>query len=146
MDIDFSSRESTMKDVVSRCLEDITFSIVEPFINQNINSDVDTIESFLSISFNASDVIMKISVDATYLDSVITTLFPDTTDNSIHYEDTIDEITNTIGGTFFRRLEPELGTFNISVPYHSAAGKYAKLASFKFLVDDLHVIEITLMK
>ncbi len=145
MDIDFPSKQSIMKDVVNRCLEDITFSVVEPFMNQHESTDIHFVESFISVSFESAEIIMKLSLDTEYLNSVIATLYPNSVDNTLHYEDTIDEITNTICGTFFRRLEPELGTFRLTVPYHSLQNKVESLTTFKFLVDDTHLIEIDIL-
>jgi len=145
MDFDFSSKESVMKDVVANSIEDITFSIVDSLPAQYVDEKSPSIDSFITVAYDATDIVMKLSLTTEYLKNVIMTLYPQVENHAEYYEDTIDEIANTICGTFFRRLETELGDFNLTIPYRSQKKKRVELSCYKFLVDDQHLVKIKIL-
>lgn len=142
--INWESLSTSMKNAVVSTLENITFSFVDDYPEDFPNASHESIEADLSIILKEATLNIRISVPKEFLNSIVSTLYPQAkeSDLSAIYADTLNELSNTICGIFFRSVESELGTFQLGIPHLADKGDLKELATYQFLLDDQYPIKI----
>lgn len=143
-----SSTKSKMREAVESTLEQIAFSIVQEVNDLSEKQCVAMVETFISCSYGANEMItVCFSVEKSFLESVVSELYPNIDDELSKYEqDTIDELANTVAGSYFRLIESEIGDFQLSIPYHERPHNWANDVMFNFLLDDIHPLTVTVFE
>lgn len=137
--------KSNMRAAVESTFEQITFSIVQEMREVNETHYPLMVESYISCSFETDQrIAFCISIQDSFLESIVSSLFPDEENISQYKRDAIDELTNTIVGNFFRLLDEKIGDFKLSIPYHERPESWMSSVIFSFLLDDIHPLTVTI--
>ena len=137
--------KSNMRAAVESTFEQITFSIVQEMRETNDTHYSSTVESYISCSFDTDQrIAFCVSIQDSFLESIVSALYPDEDNISQYKRDAIDELANTIVGNFFRLLDEKIGDFKLSIPYHERPLSWMSNVIFNFLLDDIHPLIVTL--
>ncbi len=141
----WNAHTELMKNAVSSTLENITFSVVEECPDDMNLKIFESTISYLSIKLPDTSLHVSLSLPTLFLSEIVENLYPGVDKNDTAYQsDTLNELSNTICGNYFRRLEGELGSFELGIPNISGESELEKLVTYRYLIDDQYPIELTI--
>ncbi len=137
--------KDNMRSAVESTFEQITFSIVQEMLETSDTHKSSMVESYISCSFDTDRrITLSISLQESFLESIVSDLYPDEEEIVQYKRDTIDELVNTIAGTFFRLLDTKVGDFKLSIPYNERTHEWKNSVLFSFMLDDIHPLIISI--
>lgn len=142
--INWEELSANMKSAVVSTLENITFSFVDDYPDDFSAASSDSVEADLSVILAETTLNVRISVPKEFLHSIVSTLYPQAEESEFSsiYTDTLNELSNTICGIFFRSTESSLGAFQLGIPHPADREDVKELATYHFLLDDQYPIKI----
>lgn len=142
--INWNDLSANMKNAVVSTLENITFSFVDDYPDDFSAPVYETAETDLSIILTEATLNIRVSLPKEFLHSIVSTLYPQAQESEFDsfYTDTLNELSNTICGIFFRSTESTLGTFQLGIPHPADRDDVKEVATYHFLLDDQYPIKI----
>ncbi len=143
--INWNDYSQSMQSAVSSTLENITFSLVEKCPASYEETQCEYSSSVLEVNLTTTKIMVNISAPTEFLEDIVDTLYPSSNEKKAQYvTDTLNEVNNTICGTFFRSLESQLGNFKLGIPIKDVIDKSEKIESYLFLIDDKFKFNVTI--
>ncbi len=143
--INWKDYSVAMQGAVTSTLENITFTLVEEYHDEQDVKELPFSNSELKVSLSDVSFSVKLSLPTDFLEDLVSTLYPTSVGNKEGLiSDTLNELNNTVCGSFFRNLENTFGSFTLGLPDMLENEKYEELYTYSFLLDDMYKLIVSI--